>query len=65
MIWKQEFNLDSLNAMGSGTMLEHIGIEFMDSGEDYLVARMPVDHRTVQPFRILHGGASARRSRVA
>jgi 1,4-dihydroxy-2-naphthoyl-CoA hydrolase len=37
----------------------YLGIEFTDRGDDYLVARMPVDERTVQPFRILHGGASA------
>ena len=39
-------------------MSEHIGIEFMEIGEDYLKARMPVDNRTNQPFGLLHGGAS-------
>ena len=37
----------------------HIGIEFIEIGPDYLVATMPVDHRTVQPLGLLHGGASA------
>jgi 1,4-dihydroxy-2-naphthoyl-CoA hydrolase len=41
-----------------GTMVEHLGIEFMEVGDDYLKARMPVDHRTQQPMGLLHGGAS-------
>lgn len=36
----------------------HIGIEFTELGDDYLCATMPVDHRTIQPFGRLHGGAS-------
>jgi len=51
-------NLEKLNAMSVNTLVEHIGIEFIDSGEDYLVAKMPVDNRTRQPYGILHGGAS-------
>lgn len=39
-------------------MTDHIGIEFTEIGEDYVKATMPVDHRTVQPLRLLHGGAS-------
>jgi len=39
-------------------MLEHLGIEFTEIGADYLKARMPVDHRTVQAAGLLHGGAS-------
>lgn len=50
--------LDSLNQMGTNTIAGLIGIEFTEIGADYLVARMPVDHRTHQPFGILHGGAS-------
>ena len=40
------------------TMIEHLGIEFLEVGDDYVKARMPVDHRTIQPFGLLHGGAS-------
>ncbi len=40
-------------------MVEHLGIEFLEIGSDYITARMPVDHRTQQPFGLLHGGASA------
>ncbi|WP_116126078.1 hotdog fold thioesterase [Lewinella sp. IMCC34183] len=47
-----------MNAMGEGTLGEALGMRFVDFGDDYLVAEMPVDHRTVQPFRLLHGGAS-------
>lgn len=39
-------------------MVEHLGIEFTEVGEDYLVAKMPVDRRTHQPMGLLHGGAS-------
>lgn len=50
--------LESLQRMNKGNMCEHIGIEYTEIGADYLVARMPVDHRTVQPMGLLHGGAS-------
>ena len=39
-------------------MVTHCGIEFIAFGDDFLEARMPCDARTVQPMRILHGGAS-------
>lgn len=44
--------------MSRGTMIEHIGIEVTRMGETFIEARMPVDHRTHQPFGLLHGGAS-------
>lgn len=47
-----------LNELCVNTLIDHLGIEFIESGEDYLVARMPVDERTRQPMGILHGGAS-------
>lgn len=40
-------------------MCSHLGMEFTEIGDDYLIARMPVDHRTKQPAGLLHGGASA------
>ena len=40
------------------TMVEHLGIELTEFGDDFLRARMPVDHRTHQPAGLLHGGAS-------
>ena len=39
-------------------MTETLGIEFTEIGNDWLTARMPVDHRTHQPMGLLHGGAS-------
>lgn len=58
-IWQVEMNLAVLNQLGKNTMVEHLGIEFIEAGDDFLIARMPVDHRTLQPFGIMHGGASA------
>ncbi len=46
-----------LNEFCRNTMIDHLGIEFTEAGEDYLKARMPVDKRTIQPMGILHGGA--------
>ena len=58
-IWNVEPTLQILGARSATTMVGHLGIEFLEVGPDYLVARMPVDRRTVQPAGILHGGASA------
>lgn len=57
-IWKKEFSLESLNKSRANTMVEHLGIEITEIGHDFLIASMPVDHRTLQPMGILHGGAS-------
>ncbi|MBB4078583.1 1,4-dihydroxy-2-naphthoyl-CoA hydrolase [Lewinella aquimaris] len=58
MIWKTNPTLEGLNAMNTNTLGAALGINFVEVGEDYIVAEMPVDERTVQPFRLLHGGAS-------
>ena len=50
--------LDELNALNPNTLAESLGIEFTEIGENFIRAKMPVDHRTVQPYGILHGGAS-------
>jgi 1,4-dihydroxy-2-naphthoyl-CoA hydrolase len=47
-----------LEARHRGTVVERMGIEFLQVGPDLLRARMPVDARTKQPAGILHGGAS-------
>jgi 1,4-dihydroxy-2-naphthoyl-CoA hydrolase len=57
-IWKQDATLEGLAKIGQGTMGDHLGIEIIELGDDYLRAQMPVDERTVQPMRLLHGGAS-------
>ena len=53
-----DITLADLNAMNKGTMSENLGIEFTEIEADRIVATMPVDKRTVQPYGILHGGAS-------
>ena len=58
MMWQTTPTLDQLNAQSKGTILEQVGIRFSEIGDDYLRATMPVDERTFQPFRLLHGGAS-------
>ena len=57
-IWAREPDPDDLNAMNRDSMAGHLGIRFTEYGDDYLRAEMPVDHRTTQPFGLLHGGAS-------
>jgi 1,4-dihydroxy-2-naphthoyl-CoA hydrolase len=57
-IWFERPTLPGLLAMHVGTAVAHLGIEFLAVGDDWLSARMPVDERTVQPYRIVHGGAS-------
>ena len=58
MIWSKKPSIESLQAMCANTMCEALGMEFTEVGEDFLVAKMPVDHRTKQPLGLLHGGAS-------
>ena len=57
-IWFREYSIDDISALQRGNMGAHIGIEIVRIGPDHLVGRMPVDERTTQPDRILHGGAS-------
>jgi len=58
-IWfRDSVSVDEMNAMRANTMLDVLGIRFTAIGEDSLEGTMPVDDRTVQPFRILHGGAN-------
>lgn len=58
-IWfNKQLQLSDLADMGKATMSEHLGIEWGALGENSISARMPVDHRTVQPYGLLHGGAS-------
>jgi len=57
-IFPEYLQLEGLNEMSKGCMVEHVGIKFTRIGEDYLEATMPVDHRTKQPLGLLHGGAS-------
>jgi len=58
MIWKHSVDLSLVNARGKNTMVEYLAIEFIEIGSDFMIARMPVDHRTKQLLGIMHGGAS-------
>ena len=51
--------LQKMNDFQKNTITEVLGIEITDFGRDYFCGKMPVDHRTVQPYGLLHGGASA------
>jgi 1,4-dihydroxy-2-naphthoyl-CoA hydrolase len=55
---KNNPSLEELNKMNIGNMGEHLNIQYTNIGDDYLEGTMPVDHRTIQPFGLLHGGAS-------
>lgn len=58
MIWFKDYTLQDLKDFRNANMTAHLGFEFTQVGPDFLKARLPVDHRTTQPFGILHGGAS-------
>jgi 1,4-dihydroxy-2-naphthoyl-CoA hydrolase len=55
----RKVSLQEANAFNKNTLMEQLGIECIEIGDDYVVATMPVDHRTHQPMGLLHGGASA------
>src|SRR5688572_10921838 len=58
-IWfNKEVTVDDIKDLGKGTMGEYIGIEWVQIGDNCVKAKMPVDHRTQQPYGLLHGGAS-------
>lgn len=57
-LWRPGVTLERLAERLADTLAEHIGIELTDLGPDSLTATMPIDHRTCQPMRMLHGGAS-------
>ncbi|MDM8526683.1 hotdog fold thioesterase [Anaerolineales bacterium HSG24] len=57
-MFNPSITLDQLNAMSKNTLVEHVGIRFIEKGTEFLKASMPVDARTNQPYGLLHGGAS-------
>lgn len=58
-IWfHKALTIADIQPLGKNTMGEHLGMIFTELGDDYLKATMPVDHRTKQPYGLLHGGAS-------
>lgn len=57
-IWKIPVTVELLTAVHVNTTVAHLGIEFLEVGDDFIRARVPVDHRTQQPYGLLHGGVS-------
>ncbi len=58
-IWTRTLpTLEQMAEASKNTAVDRMGIEYVEVGDDYVVGRIPVDERTVQPFGILHGGAS-------
>lgn len=57
-IWKQDLTLEALHRIAHDTAVSHLGIEFLEVGEDWLSARVPVNRQTCQPYGLLHGGVS-------
>jgi 1,4-dihydroxy-2-naphthoyl-CoA hydrolase len=57
-IWRSLRTVEELNGNREGTLIENLGILFTEIGADFVRGTMPVDTRTVQPYGLLHGGAS-------
>lgn len=57
-IWKSKINAQILTERNINTMSDYLGIEFLEIGDNFLTARMPVNPHTRQPLGIMHGGAS-------
>ncbi|WP_028888020.1 PaaI family thioesterase [Tenacibaculum ovolyticum] len=55
---KQE-SLATLNSYNKNTLMETLQIEFVEIGDDFITAKMPVTSKVHQPYGILHGGATA------
>ena len=57
-IWTRPISVEELAAIHRGTAPAHLGMEFLEVGDDFIRGRIPVDERTRQPYGILHGGVS-------
>ena len=57
-LWRSQSSVEELNSGRAGTLIETLGIEFTEIGDDFIRGTMPVDGRTRQPYGLLHGGAS-------
>ena len=58
MTFDKNIIIDKCNELSKNTLMQTLEIEFIDAGEDFLVAKMPVNSRVHQPMGLLHGGAS-------
>jgi uncharacterized protein (TIGR00369 family) len=57
-IWTRPISVEELASIHQDTAPAHLGLEFLEVGDDYITARIPVDARTRQPYGLLHGGVS-------
>ena len=57
-VWTQDISVQILSDIHQGTAVQHLGMEFLEVGDDFIAARVPVDARTKQPYGLLHGGVS-------
>jgi 1,4-dihydroxy-2-naphthoyl-CoA hydrolase len=57
-VWTHPISIELLAALHKDTAVQHLGIEFLEVGDDFIRARVPVDTRTRQPYGLLHGGVS-------
>jgi len=57
-IWNRPLSVEALTKSHRNTAPEHLGLQFLEVGDDFITARVPVDERTRQPFGLLHGGVS-------
>ena len=57
-IWKRPISVAGLTAISANTAFDRLGMEFLEVGDDFIRARVPVDERTKQPYGLLHGGVS-------
>lgn len=58
MIWKIQPPIELINKRSENTLVSHLGIQFTEVGDDYMIGSMPVVDHNKQPFGLLHGGAS-------
>lgn len=57
-IWKRPVSVEELTRIHQGTAPAHLGMEFLEVGDDFITGRLPVDARTVQPYGVMHGGVN-------
>ena len=57
-VWTQDISVQILTDLHRDTAVQHLGMEFLEVGDDFITARVPVDARTKQPYGLLHGGVS-------
>jgi uncharacterized protein (TIGR00369 family) len=57
-IWFSPFTLQEIQERAKRSLSDHLSIEFIEIGDDFLRAKMPIDWKTMQPMGMLHGGAT-------